>query len=110
MVMERYERGFYTCTGCIRTEMSVSREYCDVKCIGKSRAQNQRKKEGRPATGAGGGGSKKGDVTTYSYWARSLRWKDREAYYTDKGIWVLDRRLLAAMVEEWTSVWLLIPS
>ncbi|KAK1773224.1 hypothetical protein QBC45DRAFT_462703 [Copromyces sp. CBS 386.78] len=47
---------------CIRTEMSVPRKYCEVKCIGKSRAQNNRKKERRPATRAGGGGSKKGDV------------------------------------------------
>lgn len=62
MVMERYTRGYFTCTGCIRTQMDVPRKYCQARCLHKSRAQNQRKKEGLPASRVGGGGSKKGDV------------------------------------------------
>ncbi|KAJ4384370.1 hypothetical protein N0V85_008367 [Neurospora sp. IMI 360204] len=62
MVVERYARGYYTFTGCMRTEMAEPSKYCEVKCLAKSRAQNKRKKEGRPAKRAGGGGSKKGDV------------------------------------------------
>ncbi|EGO58385.1 hypothetical protein NEUTE1DRAFT_110498 [Neurospora tetrasperma FGSC 2508] len=46
----------------IIVEREFRDKYCKVKCLGKSRAQNKRKKEGKPATRAGGGGSKKGDV------------------------------------------------
>ncbi|KAJ4385892.1 hypothetical protein N0V85_008006 [Neurospora sp. IMI 360204] len=50
MVEERHARGYYTCTGCIQTEMDVKDN------------QRTRRKQGKPATRAGGGGSKKGDV------------------------------------------------
>lgn len=62
MVMQRYTRGYYTCTGCIRTQMCEPRKYCTERCLTKSRAQNKRRKEGTPASRRGGGGSKKGDV------------------------------------------------
>lgn len=62
MVEERHARGYYTCTGCIQTEMDVKGKRCEEKCKPKGDNQRTRRKQGKPATRAGGGGSKKGDV------------------------------------------------
>ncbi|KAK3399413.1 hypothetical protein B0T20DRAFT_392427 [Sordaria brevicollis] len=55
-------KGYYTCTGCIRTRMCVVGKYCEERCLAKMRAQNLRRKNNIPASRPGGGGSKKGDV------------------------------------------------